>query len=321
MSGRARVMLGAAIVGACLLAACRGNEGEGNMNEANRRVVRKAWGGGRWFPGDADELKETVDRFLADADPPAVSGRIVAVIAPHAGYVYSGKVAGYAFRALRDNAAAGPAPETAVVLGFSHRGGFPGAAFMDGDALRTPLGEAALDREATDLLTAAGGRLRKDCAPHAGEHSAENEVPFVQAALPGARIVVALIGDHDPATIRELAAALTGLAKRKRIVVVASTDLLHSPDYALVTRTDKQTLETICGMDAAKLLKSWDYGNQVCCGIGPVLTAMHFAAAQGCRKGTLLHYRNSGDDFPESRGNWVVGYGAVAFAAPAAAEN
>jgi AmmeMemoRadiSam system protein B len=65
------------------------------------------------------------------------------------------------------------------------------------------------------------------------------------------------------------------------------------------------------------LLKSWSYGHQVCCGIGPVVSALRFAQSQGCTQGVLLHYRNSGDDFPESRGNWVVGYGAVVFSAAA----
>jgi AmmeMemoRadiSam system protein B len=69
-------------------------------------------------------------------------------------------------------------------------------------------------------------------------------------------------------------------------------------------------------MDGEKLAASWTYRNQVCCGIGPVLALVEFAKAKGCKEGVLLHYRNSGDDFPEGRGNWVVGYGAVSFSIP-----
>ncbi len=84
-----------------------------------------------------------------------------------------------------------------------------------------------------------------------------------------------------------------------------------------MTKTDKNTLQLMGDMNYAAILKSWNYENQVCCGIGPVIAAMKFAAAQGAAKGHVLAYRNSGDDFPESRGNWVVGYGAVVYAAPA----
>jgi len=275
-------------------------------------------GSGRWFPGSEKELKTMVDSFIAGADVPGTSDRIVAAIAPHAGYVYSGKVAGYAFRALKDNAAAGKPPETVVVLGFSHRMGFRGVALMDGDAVATPLGTTAIDQEAVQALAGHSARIFPDYSPHAGEHSAENEIPFVQAALPGAKLVVGIIGDHDTKTIDELVAALGKLAEKKAIVVVASTDMLHDADYDLVTRTDKETLQKLAAMDDGAVLKTWKPGSQILCGVAPVVTVMRYAKSQGCRQGTVLHYRNSGDDFPESRGSWVVGYGAVVFAAPAA---
>jgi AmmeMemoRadiSam system protein B len=257
-----------------------------------------------------------VSDFLEGASVSPLKGRIVGALAPHAGYIYSGKVAGYTFRAIRDQAHAGRAPETVVVLGFSHRAGFGGVALMDGDAIETPLGPADLDKAAAALLTEASPLIRLDYRPHQGEHSAENEIPFVQAALPEAKLVVGLIGDHEERTLDALVSALGDLAHRKRILVVASTDLLHDADYELVTRTDKATLKKVAALDHAGLLASWGYGSQVCCGIGPVVTVMRFAESQGAKEGTVLYYRNSGDDFPESRGSWVVGYGAVVFAAP-----
>ena len=286
------------------------------MNAGAERVVRQAFGGGRWFPGDRQQLASIVNAFLDDAQPAAVTGRIVSAIAPHAGYIYSGKVAGYTFRALRDNARAGHKPETVVVLGFSHQAGFHGVALMDGDAIATPLGETELDRETAAALTQASPLIRRDYRPHMGEHSAENEIPFIQTALPAAKLVVGLIGDHDADTLDALATALSKAAAKKKLLVVASTDLLHDADYALVTRTDQTTLAQIGALDGAGLLKRWSYGSQVCCGIAPVLAALRFAEGQGCRKGAILFYRNSGDDFPDSRGSWVVGYGAAVFAVP-----
>ncbi len=305
------------ICAVCVMLIPMAISGEENvMHNASEKVVRKAHGAGRWFPGRSRELREMVDTYIAQAKVPDVKGVIVGALAPHAGYPYSGPMAGYTFRAIKDNAAKGHIPDLVVVLGLSHRGGFNGVALMSGDAIETPLGQTLLDTAAGEFLADASSRIFFDYAPHAGEHSAENEIPFVQAALPGVKMVVGLMGDHDPRTISELVDALNALNRKKQIVVIASTDMLHDPDYDLVTNTDKATLEKVEQMDDAELAEEWRPSKQIFCGIAPVLTAMRFARDQGCEKGTILGYRNSGDDFPESRGRWVVGYGAVVFALP-----
>lgn len=302
---------------ACAMLLPRGWAGEeAVMKSTGDKLVRKTYGDGRWFPGSAKELAKDVESYINAAEVPAVTGRIVSAIAPHAGYQYSGKVAGYTFRALRDAAKAGRGPQTLVILGFSHRGDFRGVALMDGDAVRSPLGETPLDRESADFLVKKCGRAGYLYPPHVGEHSAENEIPFAQTALPGVPLVVGLIGDHDLAGMRELAGALAELAKTRRIAVVASTDMLHDPDYRRVTDTDKVTMDQLTRVDIAALMKRWSFEEQVCCGIAPVGTAMMFAEKLGCKQGTALRYRNSGDDHPESRGSWVVGYGSVVFTVP-----
>ena len=282
---------------------------------SSKTVVQHALGAGRWFPARPDELRQAVEGYLDAAHVPAIPKRLLGGIAPHAGYQYSGPIAGYTFRALRDNAAAHGSPQIAVILGFSHRSSFHGVAMLDGDAFATPLGQTPLDREAREALCAAGDRIAVDTKPHIGEHSAENQIPFVQTALPDARLVVALLGDHDPVTIHQLADSLAVLARRQRIVVVASTDLLHDPDYETVRASDAVTLDRIVTLDAAGLARAWSPDRQVCCGIAPVLALLRFASIMGCRAGLRLYARNSGDDFPESRGEWVVGYGAVVFPA------
>lgn len=277
------------------------------------RVVRRTRGDGRWFPGDGKSLRAMAGQYIDAAEFPAVTQRVAAALAPHAGYVYSGKVAGYVFRALRDQARAGAGPETAVILGFSHRAGFRGVALMDGDAIRSPLGEAALDKDGAEIMTRGRPQIFFDYSPHSLEHSAENEIPFVQIALPETRLIVGIMGDHAPDTFEQLQAALCDLAGGRRIVVVASTDMLHDPDYELVSKTDRQTLKLVERLDDKAVAKAWQPDKQIFCGIGPVLAAMRFARSQGCERGVALNYRNSGDDFPESRGQWVVGYGAVVF--------
>lgn len=297
-------------------AVCSQGGGKEDMKKKGDRTVRKTFGDGRWFPENGQVLGPMVNGYIENAEVEGVAGRIVGAIAPHAGYLYSGKVAGYTFRAIRENVMAGHRPETVVVLGISHRGGFQGVAIMDGDAIATPLGEAKLDQQAAEFLVSQSARISFDYAPHAGEHSAENEIPFVQAALPDTKIVVGIIGDHDSRTLDDLVKALGGLSKEKKILVIASSDMLHDPSYQLVARTDRKTLEKVRSVDYAAILKDWSPSRQTFCGLMPVLAVMQFAKSQGCKKGTVLHYRNSGDDFPEGRGRWVVGYGAVVFAVP-----
>jgi len=279
----------------------------------SERIVRVAHGGGRWFSGSHDELVSEVTGYIDHADVPVVSKKLIGVIAPHAGYVYSGPIAGYSFRALRDSADKFGSPDTVVILGLSHSGGFSGVALMDGDAVSTPVSESELDVEGGQILAEMSERIRFEYSPHACEHSAENQIPFVQVALPHAKLIVGLIGDHDRKTRTELVKALQKLAEKREIVVVASTDLLHNADYETVSDTDRVTLSKIAALDEVGLEESWSFDHQVCCGIAPVLTLMEFAETQGVESGSVLRYRNSGDDHPESRGSWVVGYGAVSF--------
>ena len=282
------------------------------------RVVRRTWGDGRWFDGDARALRAEVEGYLADAKVPSPPAPFIAGVSPHAGFVYSGKVAGYTFRALQEAAKAGHGPDTVVVLGFCHRGGTDAVALMDGDAIRTPLGEIPLDGEARQYLADTCKGAEVNYAPHRGEHSAENQLPFVQVAVPKAKLVVALIGSHDMAVVEDLVQALRGLAKQKRIAVIASTDLLHDPDYERVKQMDGLTVERLKQMDAPAIVDTWSFREQTMCGVCPVLTAVLFAREQGCKEGAVLHYRNSGDDHPESRGQWVVGYAAVVYYTDAA---
>ncbi len=290
-------------------------------HHAGALSVFQAQGAGRWFPGDGHTLAALVDQCLAAADPAAHApppAGIVGLIVPHAGYAYSGPIAAQAYRALEEDARSHP-PDAVVVLGFSHRESFAGLALLDADALRTPLGDARLDRDAIRWLTAQGPVFHASPDPHRGEHSAENQVPFLQRVLPGVPLVMALFGRQDAATVAGALAGLEALGRLRRLVLVASTDLLHHADDRLVARTDADTLECLRAMDAPGLMRRWTPEHQVCCGPGPVQTVMAWSAARGCRAGRVLGYCHSGDIEPACRGHWVVGYGAVAYAVPGTA--
>ena len=288
-------------------------EAEMNQKSEAKRVVHRAIGAGRWFPADKATLKKMVEDYIRNAEAKDIHGRIIGALVPHAGYIYCGRVAGYVYRAVQDQVQKGIVPETVVILGIPHRGRFHGIALMDGDAIETPLGEAPLDKEAGAFLANHSRLIQFNYAPHNGEHSAENQVPFVQTVLPDAKLIIGIIGDHDTQTMNDLVEALDKLAQQKKILVLASSDMLHDPDYELVTKTDQASLKLVAAMKTRRILDEWNYQHQTFCGVAALAVTMQFAENQSCTQGTVLFYRNNGDDFPESRGQWVVGYGAVVF--------
>ena len=285
-----------------------------SMNESI--TILNAIGAGRWFPGTRQELTRCVTGHLDAATPPRLDKRIISLVSPHAGYAYSGPVAAYAYRALQDQSASAGSPETVIVLGFSHQGAGRGIALMEGNAFATPLGTTPLDHQAAAFLIAHHAATAFDNRPHLGEHSLENQIPFIQQTLPAASLVMALVATRDPGVLESFAESLLALARSRRILVIASSDMLHDASYERVRTTDQATLRRMVAMDHPGLLKEWDVNRQILCGIGPTVVALAFARGQGTTQGTLLHYRNSGDDHPECRGQWVVGYGAVAYTAP-----
>lgn len=275
--------------------------------------VYRTHGDGRWFPGDRRTLQTLTSALLADAHVGTEAGRtVVAGIAPHAGYAYSGAVAAYTYRALQEAARHGNGPETVVVLGFSHRAAFKGLAWLEADIIRTPAGDLLADRTLMEQVAAVPG-VFFDVELHAGEHSAENQLPLLQAALPGVPVALGLLGGHDAGFRAALVSSLVAMAASRQICVIASTDLLHDPDYKQVVVSDERTLQMMERLDSEGLNKAWSYERQICCGIGPVLTALETAQALGCSRGQRLFYRNSGDVDPSGRGHWVVGYGSVVF--------
>ena len=240
--------------------------------------IRRAVGAGRWFQASPTGLRREVEGYISSATVPAISGRIVTVLAPHAGYRYSGPVAGFTFRALREQPA-DKRPEVLVIAGFSHHERLRGVAVMDGAAIETPLGRHPIDMESASFLCGFKG-ISFDYSYHNGEHSAENEIPFAQLALPDVPIVVVLVGDESGSTA--LANALVELNKQKRVAIVCSTDMLHDADYDKVNRVDAQTLQLTEQMNIDGLRKEWSYDNQIYCGMKPVLAGLKFAQALVC---------------------------------------
>ena len=259
--------------------------------------VREPAVAGQFYPSDADDLAEEVDKWLGQvrAEP---APRLRGLVCPHAGYVYSGLTAAHCYRLV-----AGLHPKTVVVMAPSHHHAFLGASIAPVDAYRTPLGLVRV----SELAARWSGTEPFVSEPqaHATEHSLEVQLPFLQRTAPQAQIVPIVFGRVDPqAVARRLAEHLPADA-----LVVASSDLSHFHPYDVARRLDQATIDAVLALDLDRIAVA------EACGKGPIMALVSLALERGY-KARLLDYRNSGD----TAGNKakVVGYAAIAFEQPGA---
>ncbi len=275
-----------------------------------RENVRQAAVAGSWYPGTAAALTREVDRHLGGV-PALPEGDIVAVIAPHAGIMYSGPVAAYAYQALR-----GRVFDVAVLLGPSHYVAFDGVAVADEQAFETPLGLIPVDRDLAAALLAASPFLHPRPSAHAREHSLEMQLPFLKRVLPDVPIVPLVMGFQSRETIEATAGALARTLRGRRALLVASTDLSHYFDARTAAKLDGRVAELIGRFDVDGLFDEFERypeherGRFVACGGGPALALLRAARALGARDARVLRYANSGDVSGDYSA--VVGYLAAA---------
>lgn len=250
---------------------------------------------GTFYPADPGALGAEVDGFLAQARPyPGPPPK--AVIAPHAGYVYSGPVAANAYAALRD---AADRIERVVVLAPSHRVAFRGIAASSAERFRTPLGDIPVDTGAVEQATRLPQVGYLDQA-FQGEHALEVQLPFLQRVLPRFRLVPFVVGETEPGEVAQLIDLLWG---GEETLFVISSDLSHYHDYATAVQRDRDTSRHIEALDIRL-----DHGDA--CGRNPIQGLLVAAREHGLRAETR-DLRNSGDTAgPKDR---VVGYGAYVF--------
>lgn len=281
------------------------------------RDVRRAEGAGQWYPGDPDRLRKAVDVYLDQAEVDELPGRIHAVIVPHAGYLYSGAVAGHSLRALRN---AGCTECTIAVIGDTHTGnGSADIAVWANGAFETPLGRVLVDAEVAQAVVDGSPRIEFDRAAFRSEHPVENQLPFIQVACPGARVVPIVIRKPSLANAQVLADALVAAFGDLPALIVASTDLSHYHPYDEARRIDEVALQAIASLDPQAVVGSTqrcaELGLQgvrsTMCSQGAVLTAIMATQQMGANRAAVLHYANSGDS-PIGDRTGVVGYGAVA---------
>jgi hypothetical protein len=266
--------------------------------------VRQSAVAGSFYPADPSRLTAQIEDFLAQSSGVELSGEIVALISPHAGYVYSGGVAAHAYNLLK-----GKDFEAVVVIAPSHYFPFRGASVYHKGGYQLPLGLIPVHREL------AGGIMEYDEAidfypqAHTREHSLEVQLPFLQMVLGDFKLVPIVMGSQDIATCRTLAQAIANSIRGRRVLIVASSDLSHFHDYDEAVQLDRIVQQRVSDFDPEGLAD--DLERRVCeaCGGGPMVTALLAARNLGADRVKVLKYANSGD-VTGDRGR-VVGYMAA----------
>ncbi len=275
----------------------------------SRRAVRRPAVAGMFYPGERTRLEHDVDRMLACGPPAHAGGRVLALVEPHAGYPYSGRVAAAGYRELD------PAQVARVFLvGPSHHAAFAGVALWDGEAFSTPLGDVPIDRELVHALTRESGHIFVRNAVHEEEHALEVQLPFLQRQLSSFRLVPMVMGRQDRATALDLGQVLARVAgAAPQSLLVASSDLSHYHEYDEAVALDREALRRIAAFDPDGLLAGLTSGHLEACGGGPIAAVLYAARILGGRAVQVLAYQNSGDVTGDRR--QVVGYPACAVTA------
>ncbi len=257
---------------------------------------------GHFYPGSADKLIETINGMIGEAARSPALG----VVSPHAGYVFSGPVAG----ALFANVAV---PDVCVILAPNHTGA-DSASFSvwpDGKWLM-PMGDVPVDAYLCGALIKSCSLAEADESAHLREHSAEVQVPFLQAVNPDVAIVPVIVSSYDLGELQEFGRSLAALIKEGSddVLVLASSDMTHYESHESAGEKDKMALEKILALDEGGLLNTVAEHRISMCGVSPTIAMLACCKELGANKAELVLYQTSGDvsgDYAQ-----VVGYAAVA---------
>ncbi len=273
-------------------------------------VIRQAAVSGGFYPTDPKALTAMIDDMLTHASPPTITDPILAVVAPHAGYQFSGPVAAYTYAALK-----GRKFSRVVVIAPSHFEAFDFTSVYEGDAYSTPSGMIQVDKTFATQLAKMSPTIKLSTRGHVpskegAEHALEVELPWLQRVLGDFTLVPIIMGDQSYESSRALGVALAKLIMGGDTLIVASSDLSHFHPYEEATKIDHKTLNALQAWDYFSM--SQNFGTRVweACGGAPIVAAMIAAERMGANKAMLLKYANSGDTTGDR--SRVVGYSAVA---------
>jgi len=268
---------------------------------------------GTWYSNDPNTLQQMVDAYIQNAVIPELPGEVVGIVAPHAGYIYSGAVAGHAYQAV-----VGKTYDFVVVLSPSHQY-YPQPILTSAHSMyQTPLGEIPIAAEQIAAINEAlVDRMGQAITPIANdrEHSLEIELPFLQRALRGPfELIPIMLRDQSRQVSKNLGLVLAEILKDLSVLIVASTDLSHFYPEAAAQRLDQKVLSALADFSPEGLYKLKDTGQGQACGLAAVATTLWAARNIGATRVTVLNYDTSASTTGDRSS--VVGYGAAAITRP-----
>lgn len=259
---------------------------------------------GTFYPDSPSQLAAQIHQY-APADPAHPPAPFRACLVPHAGYLYSGVVAGavYAYIAF---------PKRIIVLGVRHFPYGAEAAILSQGAWRTPLGDAPLEPALAAQISQACPALQEDPVAHEREHSLEVQIPFLQVLVPGFSFVPIALGTHDPAALKSVGSALAQvLSANPDVLLLTTTDLNHYEDEATTRRKDDLAIEKILALDPTGLYEICRKQKISMCGLGPTVALLTALNQLGINSAELVRHSTSADVSGDTRR--VVGYAGFLF--------
>jgi AmmeMemoRadiSam system protein B len=265
-------------------------------------MVRNPIAAGQFYPASPLGLKRMIESLVDDKAKKVEL--VVGLVSPHAGYVYSGAVAGAVISRIKFK-------DTVVILGPNHTGRGKAFSIMTEGVWRTPLGDVEIDSELGRHVLAASSYLEEDFAAHQYEHSLEVQVPFLQYFKPDVMIVPIVLAHASGAIYKKIGRELATAIKesKKGVIILASSDMTHYEPHESAKRKDSQAIEAMLDLDEDKLLKRVDELDISMCGYAPVVSLISAAKELGAKKGELVKYQTSGDTSGDYSS--VVGYAGI----------
>lgn len=269
--------------------------------------IRHPYAAGAFYPSNPAELKLMIGNLLQQASPPKLDGRILGIQVPHAGYIFSGRTAAYAFKLLK-----GRKVDTVIMIGPSHFYPFSGAAVYWEGYWETPLGRVKIDEElAREFLKLKSGFFKGERF-HKKEHSLEVELPFLQTVLqPGFKILPIVIGPYEPQKLLPASKKIAKILSKKNVLILISSDLSHYHTLEECKKRDERTIREMLSLRPGQFLWMASKGMVEACGASAIALGESILIEMGANKAVLLRWGNSSEGGAGTKR--VVGYSAVAF--------
>jgi MEMO1 family protein len=270
--------------------------------------VREPAVSGMFYPDDPAKLRKDISTYLRDAVVHDLEEDVVGMISPHAGYMYSGKVAAYGFKMI-----AKQHYDTVVLVGPSHKIYFEGVALWDRGSFETPLGRIDIDEDIVQEIMNIDGIIKPNTDTHRGEHSLEVQLPFLQSVLEGFKIIPLIMGIQTSDACKKLVESVSQVfqVSKKKFLIVGSTDLSHYYPYAEAKKLDDVILRHLDTFNIPGMIEDIETGKTEACGAGPIIATMMLSEKLGADHSKVLKYANSGDVSGDKSG--VVGYVSAVF--------